>query len=298
MQAASITSITRWGDQPASRRTAEVPSETLHAVLATIPTTQQGSVHAISPSYPTHQAAAEAQSFLQEASAALGDPEQRARIQVLTGAACACARRGRTCVHHDPHAAPPVNPVTVGVRPYRSAPQGWQLVARGGHDSPTRLAAPYPSRDEATAARDFALRVANSEYPIRFEGWDPWLRADGPGYVPPPAQDATLTVRIKAPPPSDPQRWRLQATRPNGSVLVTSRPYPTYQAADAALDFVGTLSVLAGDPAQTGRVIASTTLADLVCDCRSLGVVCLHFEIEDPDTRGPDRDDRGRGLGL
>ena len=66
--------------------------------------------------------------------------------------------------------------------------RGWQLVARGGHDSPTRLAAPYPSRDEATAARDFALRVANSEYPIRFEGWDPWLRADGPGYVPPPAQ--------------------------------------------------------------------------------------------------------------
>ena len=136
-----------------------------------------------------------------------------------------------------------------------------------------------------------------SSHPIRFEGWKPWLRAAGPGYVPPAAEDAALTVGVMAPPTSAAQRWRLQATRPDGSAVVTSRPYPSYEAADAALDFVGVLSVLAGDPAQAGRVITSTTPNDLVCDCRSLGAACLHFQIEDPDTRGRNRDGQGPYLG-
>ena len=152
---------------------------------------------------------------------------------------------------------------------------------------------PYPSEDDAVAARDFVLRVANSEYPIRFDGWEPPLRANGAGYVPPAAEDAALIVRVKRSPPSAPHVWRLEATRPDGYVMATTRPYPSYQAVDAALDFVGTLCVLAGDPAQTGRVITSTTPDDRVCNCRSLAAACLHFEIETPDERGP-----GRGLSL
>ena len=108
-------------------------------------------------------------------------------------------------------------------------------------------------------------------------------RGDGPGRVPP---------------LSAPGDWRLQARRFDGYVVVTSRPYPAYPSADGALDFVGSLSALAGDPQRTGRVKDTTLPDDRVCDCRSLGAACLHFELDGPDTRGPDRYGRGPDLGL
>ncbi|MDE0171233.1 MAG: hypothetical protein OXS29_17275 [bacterium] len=86
-----------------------------------------GDIAAYSPSYPTQQAAADAQGFLQQVSTALGHPQKRRRTQIRSTAACGCTRKGRTCLHHDPHAAPPHNPVTVAVRPRPGAPTGWEL---------------------------------------------------------------------------------------------------------------------------------------------------------------------------
>ncbi len=256
-----------------------------------------GDIAAYSPSYPTYRAAADAQSFLQQVSAALGDPQRRRPTQVRSGAACGCTRRGRTCAHHDPHAAPPLNPVTVGVRPRRGTATGWELVVRGPDKSPLRLSAPHPSKDAAEAARDFALAVANAPRPVRFEGWTPWL-TKGPGYVPPSPEDAATTVRVRPPTHKAPTAWRLQAHRADGSVLRTSLPHPSHNDAYQSLDFVGWVSVLTGDPTQTGWVLPSTTPADLICDCRSLGATCRHFHIEDPDTRSPERGYPSPDLGF
>ena len=152
---------------------------------------------------------------------------------------------------------------------------------------------PYPSEADAVGARDFALRVVNGEYPIRFEGWNPWEWQDAPGYAPPSVEDAAVTVRVVSPPPSVPDEWRLEARRSTGYVVVTSRPYPAYPSADGALDFVGSLASLAGDPQRTGRVKDTTQPDDRVCDCRTLRAACLHFGLDDPDDRG-----HGRGLSL
>lgn len=255
-----------------------------------------GDIAAYSPSYPTHQAAADAQSFLQQVSITLGDPEQRPPAQIRSGAACACTRRGRTCAHHDPHATPPLNPVTVSVRPHRAAASGWELVVRGSDKSPVHLSDTHPSKDDAEAARDFALAVANAPRPNRFEGWAPWL-TDGPGYVPPTPEEAATTVRVRPPTDQAPDTWRLQATRADGSVLRTSLPHPSRDAAYQSLDFVGWVNVLTGDPTRTGWVLPSTTPSDLICDCRSLRVPCRHH-IEAPNTRGPDRAYPSPDLGL
>ena len=166
-----------------------------------------GDIAAYSPSYPTLRAAADAQGFLQQVSAALGDPQERRRTQVRSAAACACTRRGRTCLHHDPGAAPPQNPVTVGVRPRRGAPTGWELVVRGPDRSPLRLSDPHPSKDDAEAARDFALAVANAPRPVRFEGWTP-RQTDNPGYVPPSPQRRR---HHRPGPPTAPQEPRPMA---------------------------------------------------------------------------------------
>ena len=80
---------------------------------------------------------------------------------------------------------------------------------------------------------------------------------------------------------------RPSAGHPRGYVMATSRSYPTRQAAAGALDFLGTLSVLAGDPKRTGQVKGTTLPTDLVCDCQQLGAACLHFETANPDARRP-----------
>ncbi len=107
-----------------------------------------------------------------------------------------------------------------------------------------------------------------------------------------------MTVRVVVPPPSVPDDWRLEAHRSTGYVVATSRPYPAYRSADGALDFVGALSALAGDPQRTGRIRHTTRPDDRVCACQTLGAHCLHYEIETPDDRGSDRDDRGLSLGF
>ena len=257
-----------------------------------------GQTVARSPLYPTHQEADSAQRFLQRVSAATADPERRSALRQWAVPGCGCRSQGRSCHHYGERSAPPANPVSVVVRPHRESPQGWELAVRDADGSPLRVSDPYPSEDAAVGARDFALGVVNGEYPIRFEGWNPWEWQDAPGYVPPSVEDAAVTVRVVVPPPSVPDEWRLEARRSTGYVVVTSRPYPAYPSADGALDFVGSLAALAGDPQRTGRVKDTTQPDDRVCDCRTLRAACLHFGLDGPDNRGPDRDDRGPYLGL
>ena len=159
-------------------------------------------------------------------------------------------------------------------------------ITRDMDGSVVATSTPYPTRDEAAAALDFVLQVVNGTHPIRFEGSAPWLRPGGPGYVPPEGDDA-VTVRVLPPPSSAAGVWRLQAGHPRGYVMATSRSYPTRQAAAGALDFLGTLSVLAGDPKRTGQVKGTTLPTDLVCDCQQLGAACLHFETANSDARRP-----------
>ena len=248
----------------------------------------------------THTAvgAYNALAFVEALAGMVGDPRGRRAMRVKVDEACGCRDLGKGPCRHREAVVPDTNPISVSVRPHRTAPQGWELVVRDGDGSPLRLSDPYPSEAAAESARDFILRVVNGEYPIRFEGRQSWLGADGPGYSPPAVEDAAVTVRVTPPPPSAPNTWRLQARRSDGYVVVTSLPYPTYPSADSALDFVGALSVLAGDPERTGRVKDTTQPTDRVCDCRSLGAACLHFEIDDPDTRGHAHDERGPYLGL
>ncbi|MDE0171234.1 MAG: hypothetical protein OXS29_17280 [bacterium] len=170
-------------------------------------------------------------------------------------------------------------------------------VVRGPDRSPLHLSDPHPSKDDAEAARDFALAVANAPRPVRFEGWTPPM-ADNPGHVPPSPEHAATTVRVRPPTHQTPAPWRLQATRADGTVLRTSPPYPTRHDAYQSLDFLVWVSVLTGDPKRTGWVLPSATPADLICDCRTHGVQCRHFDIEDPDTRNPKRGSRGPDLGL
>ena len=249
-----------------------------------------GGREAASHTYPTHQAAAHAQDFLRAV-----DNAQPQRYQIVGD--CGCEQRRAACRHGEVAVAD-TNPVSVVVRPHRESPQGWELAVRGADGSPLRVSDPYPSEADAVGARDFALRVVNGEYPIRFEGWNPWEWQDAPGYAPPSVEDAAVTVRVVSPPPSVPDDWRLEARRSTGYVVVTSRPYPAYPSADGALDFVGSLAALAGDPQRTGRVKDTTQPDDRVCDCRTLQAACLHFDLDGPDNRGPDRDDRGPYLGL
>ena len=95
-----------------------------------------------------------------------------------------------------------------------------------------------------------------------------------------------MTVSVLSPGSTSSGDWRLEARRSDGYLVVTSRPYPTYPSADGALDFVGSLSALAGDPQRTGRVEDTTQPDDRICDCRSLRQACLHFEVDAPDHRG------------
>ena len=76
------------------------------------------------------------------------------------------------------------------------------------------------------------------------------------------------------------------------ALAVANAAHPSQQAAAEALEFVGAVSVLAGDPARTGRVRDTTSDADRTCSCLTLGADCPHYETADPDTRRPDRGHR------
>ena len=52
---------------------------------------------------------------------------------------------------------------------------------------------------------------------------------------------------------------------------------------------------MTGDPQRAGRVQDTTLATDRECACHTLGAHCLHYEIDDPDDRGPDR---GLSLGF
>ena len=188
------------------------------------------------------------------------------------------------------------NPISVSVRPHRAADKGWELLIRGVAGSPLWVSDPYPTKEETEGARNFALRVVNGKHPLRFEGWNPAgpLRSS---YVPPPHEQASTTVRV-LPPPQPSGVWRLQATRPDGSAIITSLPYRDATEARAALAFVGVLHLFAGDTTRTGQVRGATQPSDQICDCQTLGTDCRHHEVELPDRRGPDPEYRGPSLGL
>ena len=255
-----------------------------------------GESRRVSLPYPTQQDAWAAQSFIANASRALGDPRQRGPVQVRVSGVCNCRQRGSPCRHYG-HPAPVRNSMSVSIRPHRDTTQDWEVAVHGVDGSPVLVSSPLPTEEAAAGVRDFALAVANAAHPVRFEGWEPW-RWDGPGYFPPSADQAATTVRIKPPPTPQSDVWRLQARRSGGDVLATSPSHPSRQAAADALEFVGALSVLAGDPARAGRVRDTTSDADRTCSCLTLGANCLHYETTNPDTRGPDRGHRGPGIGL
>ena len=191
-----------------------------------------------------------------------------------------------------------INPISVSVRPHRPAALGWELVVRGPGRSPLHLSAPYPTESEALDAHDFAVTVVNGPHPILFDGWKPRQGAHEVGYTPPSATEAAATVRIRPPTNKAPNAWRLQARRPDRTIIRTSLAYPTCEAADAALDYLGTLAVMAGAPDRTGRVKDTTLAADRECCCRTPDERCLHFEIDKRHPQETDRDYRGPDLSL
>ena len=242
------------------------------SVMLTIPrvggwvlqvTHPDGGQLAASPPYPTQRAASSAQRFLEGALDMLGAPERRLPTQVRAVSGCACLQRGRVCRHYHQQ-APAANPISLSLHPRRETTGGWELVMaiRAADGSPLRLSDPYPDRDSAASARDFALPIVNGHHPIRFEGWDPSARLGDPGYAQPSPEEAVTTVRVLPPAEKAPHTWRLQATRPGGYVIRTSLPYPTDQAATEALAFIGVLTAFMGDPARTGRVRDTTQPAD------------------------------------
>ncbi|MDE0171390.1 MAG: hypothetical protein OXS29_18085 [bacterium] len=280
---------------PGDRRLTVVPVSRvggweLHAV------DPDGNQRAVSLLYPTQQDAASAQRFLQDTRVTLTAHEGHNRVHLRATALCACPDQGVQC-HHHIRTYPTVNQLSVRTRPCRGTTKYWEVAVHGVDGSPVLLSPPFPTEDSAVGGRDFALAVVNADHPIRFEGWKPWLR-NGPGYLPPSADEAATTLRIKPPPSPESDVWRLQARRADGYVLATSLPYPSQQAAAEALDFVGALSVLAGDPARAGRVRDTTSDADRTCSCLTLGADCLHYETAEPDTLGRDRVHRGPDIGL
>ena len=250
-----------------------------------------------SPQYPTHRDAISAQRFLAGALDMVGATQRTKPTPVRAVAGCACLRRSRVCRHY--HQQPPAtNRISLSLRPHQNAPQGWQLVIRDPDRSPLRLSNPYPDQHTAAAARDFALPIVNGPHPIRFEDWNPSTRLREPGYAQPTTAQAATTVRVLIPTDQTPHIWRLQATRPDRSVVRTSLPYPTPHTALNAMAFLGTLTALAGDPTRTGRVRDTTQPADLACNCPSPETACHHYTIDTPDHRTPDRDDQGPSLSL
>ena len=245
-----------------------------------------GDLEAESHLYPTYRAADMAAGFLRSV-------DQVQPRQVRIDRECDCPQLGRRCHHFDELAAPVANPVSVSVRPNPRSTQGWEMVTRDEDGEPLGHSAPYPTEKAALDASDFALRVVNGPHPIRFDGWQPWRGAQGVGHTPPTDDEAAATVRIL--PPTPPDTWRLQARRRSGTVIRTSLPYPSYETAHAAVDYLATLAAMTGDPQRAGRVTDTTLAGDRECACQTLGAHCLHYEVEDADDRGPDR---GLSLGF
>ena len=146
------------------------------------------------------------------------------------------------------------NPISVSVRPHQAGRE-WELAICGTAGAPLWVSDPYPTNEDAERARDFALRVTNSNYPLRIEGWNPGMPLAA-SYDPPPPEHAATTLRV-LPPPHPSGGWRLQTTRPDQSVIITSSPYPDAAVAQTAAAFLGVLHVFAGDTTRTGQVRAT-----------------------------------------
>lgn len=193
-----------------------------------------GDQRAVSSLYPTQRSAASAQRFLQYAQATLAAKDGDDRVHLRCVAVCACRDQGLRCRHHT-DTYPAVNQVSVSIRPRPDATQDWEVVVHEDDGDPIRVSSPFPTEAAAAGTRNFVLAVANATHPIHFEGWKPWLRG-GPGYRPPPPDQAATTVRIKPPssPKSDgvrtgswrPRRCPTRATRqpPKPSTLPESYP--------------------------------------------------------------------------
>ena len=257
-----------------------------------------GDVVARSPVYPTHHQASLALDFLAEIAATLPHPHARDPLQVQVHPDCGSQPVGERCQHRaSPAPAPALsaerprfNAVSLSIRPAPQSRSDWEVVVRNQDGHPIELSSRYPSEEAVGAARDFAIKTINSGRPVRLQGWYPApLYNKGRTYTPPSVEES-VTVRVLHTQREANHTWRLQARHPDGSVLATSHPYPDREQIDHARDFLGLLSVLAGNPAIEGRVRDTTSAADRDCDCY-LPSACRHFP--DPDARDPDPPERG-----
>lgn len=146
------------------------------------------------------------------------------------------------------------NPISVSVRPHQAG-RGWELLICGSAGAPLWVSDPYPTNEAAEDACGFALRVANSNYPLRIEGWNPGALLAA-SYDPPPPEHAAPTLRV-LPSPHPSGGWWLQATRPDRTVIITSSLYRDTTTARAAAALIGVLHVFAGDTGRTGPVRAT-----------------------------------------
>lgn len=257
-----------------------------------------GEVVARSRTYRTHRQAALALDFVSTVAASVGDPRSRNPVTIRAEPECGCLPAADHCRHH-PNADQAeslaaeqrrFNAVSLSIRPAPRSRSDWEVVVRDQDGYPIELSTRYPSGAEAAAARDFALKTINSGRPARLEGWVPTAATSRRyPYVPPSAEEA-VTVRVSRSERAGDPMWRLQARHPNWAVLATSLPYPDQAQADSARDFLGILSVLAGDPVIEGWVRDATSATERDCDCYS-PQVCLHFP--DLDTREPPLPERG-----
>ena len=256
-----------------------------------------GDVVARSRVYPTHHQASLALGFLAEVAATVQHPHARGPLQVRVQPDCGCHAIGERCLHHVSPARsalsaerPRFNSVSLSIRPSPRSRSDWEVVVRGYSGRPIELSSGYASEEAAGAARGFAIKTINSGRPVRLESWYPEpVYHRGLSYTPPSLEES-VTVRVLHSEWAGKQIWRLQARHPDGSVLATSFPYPDREQIDHARDFLGVLSVLAGNPAIEGQLRDTTSEADRDCACYLLAD-CGHFP--DQDTRDPDPPDRG-----
>ena len=132
--------------------------------------------------------------------------------------------------------------------------------------------------------------VLNAHPQLYILGWDPQWQGDADDSYTQPPRDQAPTVGIFAPAADGP--WYVQCRTPEGTVDAASPPYPTYRAADEALDQIGSLVT-----AKAGCVIDRELerIAAARYPCASAGWRCEH--IEDNRTVQTAVPDRG-GLSL